>query len=259
VYLRVAAKTGAFKGEDLESEYFKTYTDDGEAKKKGWYANHSSKEFVLNVKAGKHWPHCGAQDNQANGLCHAVPVVALYAGDTAALLRAVSEAVRVTQNTTEAVAFAQAGARLLEKFLLFDIDGRAAIQQVIAELRDDKRVCPTEHDGKLADSVEKVLTKAAVSHVDLVKEVGMSCAYPNALLAAVHLVARLDSSQDAYMTAVRQTILAGGDNGSRSVFIGAVQAARLGSAELLPAEWKKKTALYDQYAKEASQLSSFRL
>ena len=48
-------------------------------------------------------------------------------------------------------------------------------------------------------------------------------------------------------TGVQQTILAGGDSGSRGLFVGAVQAARAGRAvDAIPSDWMAKTAAYGQ-------------
>jgi len=196
---------------------------------------------------------------QANALAHAVPVVALYAGN-AKLLDYVATATRVIQNNTQAVAFAQAGARLLEKLIVSDIGSREAVQQVIVELRDPKRVNATEHDGGLADGLEKALSeeKTKLANADFVKEIGLSCAYPFGLWSGAHLISSLDSSQAAYISSVRQTILGGGDNGSRSTFVGALQGARLGSADQLPADWTKKSVHYAAFSKLAAQLVAHR-
>jgi len=260
VYLRVGASTGAFAPEKIEEEYFNTYKDDGDAKKGGWYFNHGTKEFLANKLAGKKWPECGGADNQANALAHAVPVVALYAGDTAKLLSEVAITTRVIQNNAQAVAFAQAGARLLEKLIVSDIGAREAVQQVIAELRDAKRISATEHDGGLADGLEKALSeeKSKLTNAEFVKEIGLSCAYPFGLWSGAHLISSVDSSQAAYISAVRQTILGGGDNGSRNTFVGALQGARLGSADQLPGDWTKKSVHFAALSKLAAQLVAHR-
>ena len=53
-----------------------------------WYQDKSTKEFVNNEVRGIHWPRCGGDDNQADALAHMIPVVALYAGNTTAVLEA---------------------------------------------------------------------------------------------------------------------------------------------------------------------------
>jgi ADP-ribosylglycohydrolase len=57
--------------------------------------------------------------------------------------------------------------------------------------------------------------------------------------------------------AVRANILAGGDNASRSVLLGALLAAQEG-AGAIPAEWKQKTRLFSEYEAIADQILALR-
>lgn len=62
-------------------------------------------------------PACGADDKQANCIARLAPLVAAFAGDER-LMQCVQFATRVTQNTDEAVAWACAGAAVLEHIIL---------------------------------------------------------------------------------------------------------------------------------------------
>ena len=68
--------------------------------------------------------------------------------------------------------------------------------------------------------------------------------WPFNLWTGSHLIAQLASSPDDFLSGIRQTILAGGDSGSRSFFVGAAQGARLGSVGALPSSWKTKATAY---------------
>ena len=58
---------------------------------------------------------------------------------------------------------------------------------------------------------------------------------------------QLGATPDDYVSAVQQTILAGGDSGSRGLFVGAVQAARVGDAvTAIPSDWIAKTAAWGE-------------
>lgn len=84
----------------------------------GPWRHGSLKGFLDNLRAGKREvPECGSDDFQADCFAKAIPCVALYAGHPE-LLAFVETAVRSTQNTAEAVAFAQAAAKVLEVCVL---------------------------------------------------------------------------------------------------------------------------------------------
>ena len=86
------------------------------------------------------------------------PVVAAFAGSPE-LLPAVAEAVAVTQNTSAAVAFGCAAARILEACILGASPAEAAAAAVAA-LRDPDRVFPLDLDGEIAAALE------AAAHVE---------------------------------------------------------------------------------------------
>lgn len=73
----------------------------------------STKGFLANEQAGKHYPNCGADDDQADAIVHAMTVVALLAGQPE-MLPTIANIIRVTQNTDQAVAFGLGAARILE-------------------------------------------------------------------------------------------------------------------------------------------------
>ncbi len=93
-------------------------------------------------------------------------------------------------------------------------------------------------------------------HFDAVKTIGLSCAFPFALQNGVHILSqttsyeRCDTTHVArhttpltsrlWTSAVRQTILAGGDNCSRVLFIGACLGA-LNGLDGVPSAWLAQT------------------
>jgi hypothetical protein len=99
----------------------------------GGYLDGSTKGFVLAVRTGAAWPGCGVDDAQANCVARLPPMVAAFAGD-AALLPAVANMIRVTQNSDAAVAWGTAAARVLEKVILGETPA-AAVSATIAALQ----------------------------------------------------------------------------------------------------------------------------
>lgn len=205
------------------------------------YHDGSTKGFMENIdKDGKSWPECGANDTQANAIAHMPIIVARYAGDPK-MLSIVADAIRVTQNTDEAVAFGLAGARILENVILGkSTTGLLAVKAVIAELLNSTRTHPMPQDADLAHRLQDVLQKLDTPNIEVVKSIGQACDYPFNLISGSHLIAQVgDGGSAGYVNGTRQTILAGGDNGSRNMFVGAVLGAL--APESIPTDWKKKT------------------
>ena len=240
-YLSVGGASGAFAPADVEKAYAALYG----AAPAYWYKDASTKEFLQNEANGQHWPSCGGNDNQADAIVHALPVVALWAGrNTSAMLAAADSVIRVTQNTDEGAAFGLASARLLEYVVAYNLSGAGLLSAVIADLRSPSRASPYAADAALADGLQNALDKIAQPNMAFVQAVGQSCDYPFNLWTGAHLIAQLGASAADFLSGARQTILAGGDSGSRSFFVGAAQGARLGSVGALPAAWKTKANEY---------------
>ena len=66
---------------------------------------------------GKRWPQCGSTDFQADCCCKIVPLVAAMAGDPQ-LYEHVEDAIRLTQDNDDAVAYGTAFAAILEAAVL---------------------------------------------------------------------------------------------------------------------------------------------
>jgi hypothetical protein len=76
-----------------------------------------------------------------------------------------------------------------------------------------------------------------------------SCALPGVFSGAVLALAKADATGSSYKAVIEDNAVAGGDNCSRAIYIGACLAAEQGCAAL-PQDWKDKTVFY----KEAEQL-----
>jgi len=126
---------------------------------KGFLTNYVDK----NLGPGK----SGSDDKQVDGCCKVPPLVALYAGD-AALLPTVERAVRVTQDTDEAVAYACAFARILESL----VTGAAATvaeacEQAKVALSDPARTFSTAMDEEVKVALELASKLADVPRKDV--------------------------------------------------------------------------------------------
>lgn len=221
----------------------------------GCYWDGSTKKFVENYEDGQRWPHVGAIDSQANAIAHMVPVVAALAGQDG-MLAEVEKAIRVTQDTDDAVAFGLAAARVLRGAILGS-SPLDAVQAAVAELQDPQREHPMAEDADLADGLQSVLGQLDQPNIDVVRSIGQACEYPFNLLTGSHLLAQTSglglSATEAFMNATRQNIMAGGDQASRGFFVGAVWGAVAGEAAL-PRAWRTKYLHYNEVRDQTSSL-----
>lgn len=243
-HVAVGAANRSFPPTAIEASYYSRWGPGSIAVQEKWYKDASTKEFLENEARGQHWPQCGGNDNQDDALAHMIPVVAMYAGNTTAMLAAADTVIRVTQNTDDAAAFGLAGARILEKVLIYNITGLEAVQATIVDLLNPQRSNPYPEDAALSQGLSAALAALSTSNLDYCLQIGQSCDYPFSLWTGAHLVAQQNGTAAAYVDAIRQTIMAGGENAARGMFVGAIEAALAGSITAIPAEWVAKTGVY---------------
>eukprot|EP00898_Chlorokybus_atmophyticus_P009201 jgi/Chlat1/9282/Chrsp99S08544 len=235
--LRSMAECG---GLNVEHYAASSYAHFAEKRESPLYMDVSTKGFMANYTAGMRPPESGADDSQANCIARLPPVVAAFAGDNNALLRAVEDMVRVTQNTSEAVAWGCAGARLLQSIVLGASPAKAVVA-TIAALRDTQRVRPMALDEDIANKLEEALlmSREGGTYAAAAASFGRNCHLPGALQGPVFLLSRLSQVTDAdFIAVIRDIILQGGCNASRAGFTGACLGA---SADTIPQEWVAKT------------------
>jgi len=202
----------------------------------------SYKENNMTDKSEDEYICCGADDNQAMVYAKVVPVTCLFAGRPE-LSDKLEQVIRAHQNNDMAVEFGLASAGLLEAVLL----GAPTLGEALAmcyehETKHGTKPVQQAYDRARAaaatgDSLEQTLLK--LSHEMMQNEpdspmydyVGRSCSLPQAFVGPLALFYKPDMS---YVKAVRENILAAGDNCSRSIFIGAVYGALEGE---VPSEW----------------------
>lgn len=69
---------------------------------------------------------------------------------------------------------------------------------------------------------------------------------------------QLNGTAAAYVDGIRQTILAGGENAARGMFVGAIEAALTGSLSAIPPSWAAKTGVYAEVLPLAQALVAAR-
>eukprot|EP00977_Amphora_coffeiformis_P002805 scaffold528_cov165-Amphora_coffeaeformis.AAC.17 len=198
-------------------------------------------KFVENIKAKKDWTECGADDDQAMIYAKVVPVTCLYIGKEEREAK-LAEIIRVHQNNDRAVAFGLAASRLLETVLL-----GSSLEDALGTCyeREPNEEVKQAYDrarqaAATGDTLEQTLLK--VSHEILrddpqnpfYDKIGRACSLPQAFIGPMALFYKPDMD---YVTAVRENILAAGDNCSRAIFIGAIYGALGGDP---PKEWVNK-------------------
>ncbi|KAG2442291.1 hypothetical protein HXX76_002377 [Chlamydomonas incerta] len=245
------------------------------------YRDVSTKGFLRNYARAMPPPLSGANDAQANAIARLAPLVAAFAvgdhaptdgGDgeqPAGLLKATELATRVTQNTDAAVAWACAGARVLE-LLLGGSRAEAAVREVVADLRSPQGLL-VPYCGPLAAELADHLAKAhdlrGVPVPEATAVLGRNCHMPNALQTPLQVVMHVEYlveqqwqqegasgtagagaqlPAEAYVWGVRLAVREGGCCASRAAYVGACLGTMVAGADegvgsgALPPDWLAK-------------------
>lgn len=204
--------------------------------------------------AARRWQRCPSKEerlgnNQAHAVVRAVAIAARFGGvagqQQQQLLRHQAEqGIRMLQDNADAVQYGLAAVALLDA-LLRGAAMRSALVAAKAALHASARQAV---EGVLA-SVHKTVERdsgcanAASVHRDAVQRLGSACELPGMFLSSVHGIAlaavcaeTLGQPPDL-AAAVRATIMAGGDQASRSLFIGAALTA---AGSDVPAAWRAR-------------------
>ena len=207
--------------------------------------------------AARRWQRCPSKEerlgnNQAHAVVRAVAIAARFGGvvgqqrrQQQLLLRQQAEqAIRMLQDNSDAVQYGLAAVTLLDALLrgaamrpalvaakaALHVSARQAVEGVLTSVHKT-----AERDGGCAN--------AASVHRDAVQRLGSACELPGMFLSSVHGIAlaavcaeQLGQPADL-AAAVRATIMAGGDQASRSLFIGAALTA---AGSDVPAAWRAR-------------------
>jgi len=138
----------------------------------GPWRHASIKGFLTNLSSGKRTvPECGSDDAQADALAKSIPVVCAYAGRKD-LLDRVETAVRLTQNSDQAVMYAKVAALFLEACILGtergkddDTSANIVIDALSSALQDDRANFDSEA-RELMSLVIKILQRKPSPNFD---------------------------------------------------------------------------------------------
>jgi ADP-ribosylglycohydrolase len=176
-------------------------------------------------------------DSQAHGIIKVPLLVARYAGSPL-LLPKVKEAVEVHQKSPLSLECSLSLAKILERVVLKGESVREAVTWA-----------ETESTSGLSDDQRSLLREARTTtypQTEIIKTFGMSCALPGALKGALYVAVHAPS----FAEGIRFSTMAGGDNCSRNIVIGALLAAANAGAgpdgEVIPAEWKAKSKVWEE-------------
>lgn len=175
------------------------------------YVEECHRNFFLNLARGKKPADCGTQDIHIGGLAHVPVLVAWFAGDEEAALRAVREHVRLTHRGETVETAARDFARILLA-VIHGQDLRGAIGQLATNWVGARRLLDWSKHGD-EDIIGPVLSPACY----------LRDAFPAALFLAW-------KHADDITTALVSNTNLGGDNCHRGVVTGAL----LGAAGAVP-------------------------
>lgn len=239
----------------------------------GPWMHHCIKDFNAAVARGDAWPQGSKDDKQADAAAKVAAVVCLHAGHIAraraagdagaadgALQVAVDEATRTTQDDDLVVSSARLVARVILECLL-GAPPADAIAAAIAHMRDASRPGQLVTDEACAAAAAVAVAPAmlARSHQVVVDELGNTCKLMNSMQTPLHVAAAAPQDEpavDAFVSAIRATMVARGCNCSRLCIAGAVLGATLG-AGAVPEDWTARTLEAADIKRSADSIAEF--
>lgn len=199
----------------------------------------------------KHRRPTGPDDAQMPALTRVAVMVARYAGSGSTdevdeLMSRLESAVRMTNNSNEAVAYAQGLARLLVR--LTSEEGARALGEPGPDSPADQQALVAAMSESFADlpddrraDVEKALGMLGQDTKAVTLKFGPACDCAMGVPSALHNVAKAASFTDA----VRTNIYACGDSCGRAMVVGPLAGALYGTGgeRGIPEEWIERTGL----------------
>ena len=135
---------------------------------------------------------------------------------------------------------------------------KQAIQNVTLTL---KAGTGNKDDAFFAHALAKMAEWAPRPPVDVTLEIGQGCDWPFHVFTATQLMLHSNETelktQAGYVSAVRETILLGGENANRGTFIAAIVAAAIGDVDAaVPVAWMPKVIAIQEIVQLAHALAS---
>lgn len=209
-------------GEFVTEEYQNAFAGHfGEGGNYRGYIDRPTKGTLANIAAGQLKPS-GVDDDQLPAIARLPAIVGSYR-DSDELPRHVQEAVEVT-NVNEV---ANQGAEIVTHVLIEVLEG--------SQVSDALRSAAGTASGQFKDLLSAALDTEESDSVKYGAITERACHLPQGLPLAFHILSRSHSFREAIL----RNLLAGGDSAGRSIFIGAVAAARYGvdGPDGVPLSW----------------------
>lgn len=243
--LEFVAATGAFEPSAYADASYRA------AKHYQGYLNGAFRELVKKGDAGERYPHLATEDKDLHGAIKTPVLVAKClgsGGDAATLVATTTAATQVHQIGQDATDAAVASALLLHAV----VEGAPIASAVQALTTSDHLGASTRARVQdVLDAVERRTFPDATAAID---RFGKACPLPGSLQGALYVLL----TTSGYTAAVRANLVAGGDNCSRAILVGACAAASAiqdaSAADPVPADWKAKTTQYAHIETLARQL-----
>jgi len=168
----------------------------------------------------------GADDEQLPALSKLPPLIARHADD-ANLMTMVTSAIRVTNNAPRAIDYGQVASHTLRDLIL----GESVASAIDTGLQAGS-VATQAH-------LRAALTETG-SVLEVTKKYGLNCDVGRGMASLLYNL----QAADSFTSAIRQNILAGGDNCGRSIMLGAACGAAfgVGGEQGIPRQWIARLA-----------------
>ena len=214
----------------IKEKYIKTFYDFFKAGGEFiGYIDHATKESLKNIESKKEIT--GANDFQSNGV-HKICILAAYLNEDN--IETYKEVLKTSQNNDIAIAYMY----ICFKLVILCINGLKFEEALNEILKEKKEINSFSKEVYIALEECLAYSKKENSSIKATIKYGQACGIKSVLLSSIHTIL----VNNSYKEAIRNAILAGGDNIARLGFIGAIKGAEKGldTKDGIPLSWLLK-------------------
>ncbi|KRX09458.1 ADP-ribosylation/Crystallin J1 [Pseudocohnilembus persalinus] len=221
----------------------------------GPWLNSSMLTFLNNIDKNKEQQQQDLGDQKlmdSDGFCLALPQILNFLGKSSALGQDQSlliyDVIKILNCNQDNIAFNTVQIKILESVFQQAIDGKFNLDKIIFTAKNGSA------NTQVLQAVTAVMSRASEDFINSVETYGKACPNPGNFSSCLHLIIQaFKDDKINFVEGVRKNIMAGGDNCSRAVFIGAVLGMKDG-LQGIPEEWIEQVHNHKAILKEIQNI-----
>ena len=206
------------------------------------YMDHATKDTIANFEQGRPLETVGSSSSDLAGASRIAPLLACYAGQPDKLIAAARAQTRMTHNHPQVLACAE----LFARTAALTLQGAPPV----AALKEASRAPAIA--AQVGEAVQAGLASKEDDTRRAISKFGQMCDVAAALPAAIHLIAKYESS---FQEALIANSMAGGDSAARGIPVGMILGSRQGMSAI-PEQWLTDMVAYPKIQELVTELTA---